>query len=232
MSDGTDGGEHLAPVVPLFGGPVPTHPAPARDEWHTTWSDDARRSDVLAPVAEPVGAAIADDEEIPGDAEVAERAEARLAKALATRDLSAHEARERLRRDEVAPHLVDDIVDRLERVGAIDDDRLAEQLVHSAVTRRNQGRRAIAQALAARGVAREAIDRALDELPDDDRERAIEFARQKAPALARYDDETALRRLVGQLSRRGFGGSMAYGVARDAIAEAKRGSRGGGVRFR
>lgn len=228
MAGQDHGGEGLAPVVPLFGGAAPETPV-ARDasmgavedaeRWHTTW-----RSADSAPV---------ESVDSPGEDrgerdDAAERAEARLTRALASRSLSEREARDRLRREDVEPHDVDDIVDRLTRIGALDDDRLAEQLVHAALTRKNQGRRAIAQSLSKRGVSRESIDVALAELPDDDHERALEFARGKAPSLVRHDHDTALRRLVGQLSRRGFGGSLAMTVANQALDEA----RGGGVRFR
>ena len=45
----------------------------------------------------------------------------------------------------------------------------------------------------------------LAELPDDDAERALEFARSKAPGMSRLEPDTALRRLLGQLARRGYG---------------------------
>lgn len=243
MVDTTHGGEGLAPVVPLFGGDVPEAPA-ARDGavegadlWHTTWRGEvpgaARRPAAPSPDSGPsVGPDVTDEPGgEPDDATVvADRAETRLERALAARGMSEREARDRLRRDNVELHAIDDIVERLMRVGAIDDDRLAEQLVFTATTRKSQGRRAIAQSLAKRGIVRDAIDRALEDLPDDDAERALEFARSKAGPLARLAHDTALRRLVGQLARRGFGGTLAMSAANQALDEA----RGGGsvVRFR
>lgn len=235
MSENANGGGRLAPVVPLFGGAVPTEPVASAENaessrWHMTWQAEERSQ---APVAASTG-----DEHDGGvedgdrDAAVviAERAETRLKRALASRGMSEREARDRLRRDNVEQHAIEDIVYRLVRVGAIDDGRLAEQLVHTALTRKNQGRRAISQSLAKRGIARDAIDAALEELPDDDHERALDFARTKARPLARLDHETALRRLVGQLSRRGFGGSLAMTVANQALDEACGGAAT--VRFR
>lgn len=248
-----DGGEHLAPVVPLFGGPAPTAPArpeegkgdTAAEEWHTTWQGaPARRSATAAVAGEgdggsdeaetdidalPGGSAPGDGEEDEAAAEVdeiARRAEQRLVRALGSRGLSEREARDRLRRDGVASEIAEDIIDRLLRVGAIDDDILAEQLVYQATNRKGQGRKAVAQSLVKRGLSRDAIDRAIESLPDDDEERALEFARSKSGPLSRLDHDTALRRLVGQLSRRGFGGSMAMRVANQALDEA----RGGGIR--
>jgi len=245
-----DGGERLAPVVPLFGGPAPELPArrggadltpeetEEADAWHTTWQGAPVRHASGALAVEEGPSAVAamphsGDEDRESEAmdegesdEIARRAEQRLARALGSRGLSEREARDRLRRDGVASELAEDIIDRLLRIGAIDDDMLAEQLVYQATSRKNQGRKAVAQSLAKRGLSRDAIDRAIESLPDDDAERALEFARSKAGPLARLDHDTALRRLVGQLSRRGFGGSMAMRVANQALDEA----RGGGVR--
>ncbi|WP_261166156.1 regulatory protein RecX [Microbacterium sp. Marseille-Q6965] len=179
---------------------------------------------VTAPVASP-GQQGPDE---PGADEVAERAERRLVRSLGTRGLSVSEARARLLQ-ELPAETADGIVDRLCRMGALDDARLAEQLIHTSLARKKQGRRAVAQALAARGIPREVVDAALSALPDDDAERALEFARSKARQLLRYDDDTALRRLVGQLARRGFGGSLAMSAARRALDEARAPS--GRVRF-
>ncbi|WP_411155947.1 regulatory protein RecX [Microbacterium sp. NIBRBAC000506063] len=103
--------------------------------------------------------------------------------------------------------------------------------MRAGVERRSQGRAALARSLAQRGLDRSVIDEALAELPDDDAERALEFARSKARSLARLDPDTALRRLVGQLARRGFGGGVAMNAAKQALREASSGG-GSGVRFR
>ena len=79
----------------------------------------------------------------------------------------------------------------------------------------------IAQELARRGVPREVADVALAALPDDDAERALRFARTKARSMASLDRNTALRRLTGQLTRRGYGGSIALNAAREALDEGR-----------
>jgi regulatory protein len=89
----------------------------------------------------------------------------------------------------------------------------------------------LSRALSQRGIPRDVVNAALDELPDDDAERALDFARTKARSLSRLDQETALRRLVGQLSRRGYNGSVAMTAAKTALAEATFGGRPSGVRF-
>ena len=216
------------------------------DDWHTTWrglgsepgirpaprlqtverdgvrfvelpADDAS----AASAGTPADGAQSDDEQV-------ERAETRLLRSLGSRGLSVSEARGKLRRLEVPSEIADTVIERLEASGALDDAALAEQIVFQALTHRNEGRKAIAQSLAKRGIPRDVVDAVVAELPDDDYERALEFARGRARQLARYDDDTALRRLVGQLSRRGYGG-LAMSVARRALDEQSAPSHG--VRF-
>ncbi|WP_435526286.1 regulatory protein RecX [Microbacterium elymi] len=104
------------------------------------------------------------------------------------------------------------------RRGYLDDRALADQLVYSAVERKGQGRMVIAQSLAKRGIPRDVVDAAMTALPDDDADRALEFARQKARSMRALDHEVALRRLVGQLARRGYGVG-ALDAARQALDE-------------
>ncbi|MET0736062.1 MAG: regulatory protein RecX [Microbacterium sp.] len=235
--DRTSGGEHetLAPVIPLFGGEAPTRPvttdavdteatdddasSPSADgEWHPMWAAEPTHDPF-----EPAGDGAA-------EAELSEKA---LLKKLRTRSLSVTEARAVLRGRSTDDATAQRILDSLEEYGYLDDAALADQLVHAAVDRKGQGRQVIAQTLAKRGIPRDVADLALAALPDDDAERALEFARTKARSLASLDRETALRRLVGQLARRGYGGSVAMTAARTALDEGGAStSSSSGVRFR
>ena len=244
-----DGGEHetLAPVIPLFGGPPPSTPSrpeapaaeatpadhtptddlataePAADDrvageaeaWHPTWADDRPQLDQAGDGAR---------------AEELELAEKALLKKLRTRSLSVSEARGVLREYSLSPDAVDHLIALMDEYGYLDDAALADQLIHAGAERKGQGRQAIAQTLAKRGIPREVAEAALSALPDDDLERALEFARTKARSFQKLDRDTALRRLAGQLARRGYGGSIALTAARIALDEGSRGSSGG-VRF-
>lgn len=168
--------------------------------------------------------------------EVRSAGEELLVRKLRTRSLSVSEARLVLKGHEFKGERldaaqVDDVIDDFCRRGYLDDAVLAGHLVTSGVERKGQGRVALSRALAQRGIPRDVIETALDELPDDDAERALEFARTKARALSRLDGDTALRRLVGQLSRRGYNGSVAMTAAKAALAEASFGGSTSGVRF-
>lgn len=167
----------------------------------------------------------------PSAAEIRVTAEESLVRKLRTRSLSVSEARLVLRGHGLATDAIEDVIDDFVRRGYLDDAVLAELLVTSGVERKGQGRVALSRALAQRGIPREVIDAALDELPDDDAERALEFARTKARSMGRLDPDAALRRLVGQLSRRGYGGSVAMNAAKTALREASFGGGVSGVRF-
>lgn len=192
-SHGAAGGEHvgdtLAPVTPLFG----SAPQPMSD----------------ADADEEPGRSTAD-----GD-----RAEKALLKRLASRPLSVSEARAFLTARDVAGADVERIVGSMLDYGYLDDASLAEQLTHIGVERRAQGRRVIAQTLARRGIPRDVADAALGSLPDDDDERALEAARARARSMSGLDRQVALRRLLGQLGRRGYGGSTAMSAAQQALDE-------------
>lgn len=232
-------GDGLAPVIPIFGGMTRTDGAVRVDGSARSSSQSDRREDridqeradgwhrswLVGHEAAPVEDL--DDDE--GRTAVREAAETALLKKLRSRSLSVREARGVLVGHELHEHEIDAIVDGFLSHGYLDDARLAEQLVHIATDRKAQGRQAVAQTLAARGVPRDVIDAALAELPDDDAERALAFARQKARSMASLDRETALRRLHGQLARRGFGGATAMSAARQALDEG--GTRSSSVRF-
>lgn len=240
---GSDDG--LAPVIPLFGdrtaaaattrerrdehtGPEGSRrvdPAPPGSEaspvWHASWID----GDDEAGVADEQDAS---DESAANERDIAEK---NLLKKLRTRSLSVREARAVVAERDLDDDAVQGVLDGFLRRGYLDDAALAEQLIHAGVDRKGQGRQVIAQTLAKRGIPRDVADAALAALPDDDLDRALEFARTKARSLRDVDRDTALRRLTGQLARRGYPGSVAMTAARQALDE-QGGSGRSGVRFR
>lgn len=208
----------LAPVTYLPGA-APVDPVrwaiplePTRDDLETETETETES----ASEDEPEGPSADDVEEV-------------LTRRLRRSALSEREARTFLAQRGIDQSVVEVTVDRFTKRGWIDDAVLAEQLVYAGTSRKGQGRRAIAQTLSARGIPRDTADAALSALPDDDDDRALEYARSKAHGLRSYDLETAMRRLIGQLARRGYSGSVASTAARTALTE-QRGS--GGVQFR
>lgn len=207
-------GDGVAPVIPLFGDARGTA---ADADWHTTWRGEQApsRSGASHPrVGQERSASDAASEDLARlDAEKA------LLNRLRTRQLSEAEARRLLVERDLAEDQIADVIASFVARGYLDDARLAEQLAYAGAQKRGQGRRAIAQTMMQRGVPRDVADAALAEMPDDETERALEYARKKAPSLASVEPDAALRRLVGQLSRRGYGGSLAMDAAKTALAE-------------
>ncbi|MGB3374581.1 MAG: regulatory protein RecX [Microbacterium sp.] len=240
MTNSNGGEEHLAPVIPLFGGratedaeqsEMPRRTG-AEGIWRSALADDPTVSEPFVPTV--VGAADEHEQapEVPLD-ELREKAEEVLVRKLRAKQLSVSEARTVLRSNDVSRDTIDEIIDEFLHRGYLDDRTLASLLVTAGVERKGQGRVALSRALSQRGIPRDIIDEALAELPDDDEERALEYARSKAGAMSRLEPDTALRRLLGQLARRGYGGSSAMNAARTALREAGSGRSGGrsGVRF-
>lgn len=227
MSDG--GEEHLAPIIPLFGGAAQSgESAQAVSENHPAHNSPRGVSPPGVRDVSPREANVAQEHDPDRIREVGAES---LVRKLRARSLSISEARQVLRGHSLHASQVDDVIDEFCDRGYLDDAVLAEQLVISGIERKGQGRVALSRALAQRGISRDVLDAAMGDLPDDDAERALEFARTKARSLSRLDFDTALRRLVGQLARRGYGGSIAMSAAKAALSEATLGQPPTGVRF-
>lgn len=232
LTEGEPGAEGvgLAPVIPLFGGSggAGQGGSDSDDQLPDAGAGRGVREGRGARASRASRSRVEPEPLSPEAAE--EAAEQALLKRLRTRSLSVRESHDVLRGHEVSAEASERIIARMLDYGYLDDAALAEQLVHAGADRKGQGRRAIGQTLAKRGVPREVADAALEQMPDDDAERALEFARTKARSLASLDHDAALRRLSGQLARRGYGGSVALDAARRALDEVSKPSSG--VRFR
>jgi regulatory protein len=231
MSKENGGEEHLAPVIPLFGDGVAAEPT-----WRSTWDEDPperpgsgtdraldrQRAD---DARKGVRSADADSDRVGGtdtpDAVDPAEIEKAVLKKLRARPLSEAEVRAIIASHELDEASADDLVRGLLRHRYLDDRALAEQLVRSSTERKGQGRQVVAQTLAKRQIPRVVADAALAALPDDDAERALAFARTKARSMGRLDRDTALRRLAGQLARRGYSSSIALTAARQALDDAQ-----------
>ncbi|MFG6443674.1 regulatory protein RecX [Microbacterium sp. P07] len=236
-----DAADALAPVTPLFGrgtaearttlrgGPRTVRFVPEaeprvepqrRSDGEGKGSFDRSSRSASAPRKGREGGEV--DESVGTVAEpgaIRDQAETLLLKKLRTRQLSVAEARAVVIEVGATVEATDDLVEQFLRLGYLDDQALAEQLVHAAVERKGQGRQVISPLLSKRGIPRDVVDNVLTQLPDDDLERALDFARTKARSLGARDHQTALRRLLGQLARRGYPSSVSMTAARQALDE-------------
>ncbi|QGN33050.1 regulatory protein RecX [Microlunatus sp. Gsoil 973] len=120
------------------------------------------------------------------------RSRGELAKALAQRHVPQQTAAE--------------VLDRFEEVGLVDDAAFAESWVRSRQSRRHLSKRVLRQELLRKGVDRDEIDNALEQIdPDDEYAAARDLATKKFRSITGLDRVVAYRRLAGALGRRGFG---------------------------
>jgi regulatory protein len=138
--------------------------------------------------------------------------------ALARRGMSSHEMRDYLTSREFDGGIVDEEVARLEGVGLLDDEALAETLVRTLRDRKGLGRQALTSELRRRRVGTLAIEEALANVGDDELERAIAIAEKRAPQVRSLDSETAKRRLSAFLMRKGYSGSVVSTAVQRALA--------------
>lgn len=159
-----------------------------------------------------------------------DRAENISLHALSRRGVSSREMEKTLRSRDLPDEVVFDEIERLQRVGLLNDAELAENLVRQKQDRKGLGKSAVTAELRQRGIDQEAIEQAVADIDDDEEQaRADEWAMKRAGQLRGLDQETAVRRLNGYLMRRGYRSE----VVRRAIEKAlpRGGSSRGGVRF-
>lgn len=148
--------------------------------------------------------------------------------ALARRGMSRRELERTLRDRDFDDETIATEVDRFEGEGLIDDQALAQHLVGTLQERKGYGRTAIAAELARRMLSPAAIDYAMELIDSgDELGRARELAVKRAAQLGGYDHETAVRRLSGYLSRRGYSGSAVRAAVEHALPRGRHDARFG-----
>lgn len=146
-----------------------------------------------------------------------EALEAALLRKLGRADMSVHEVRLWLRTKDAAEGDANELIDKCERLGYLNDERLAVTLTERLSDRKGKSRGAIAGELRQRGIPSTFVDAALESIEDDtEQARADELAQARVRQFHQLDDSTAERRLMGYLTRRGYSG----GVVRHAVRQA------------
>jgi len=169
------------------------------------------------------------------DAEAADerdRAEKLLLQRLRGRSLSAVEAEKLLRSTDIDEEAVHEILERFAELHYLDEEKLADQIMHSHHDRKGLGRSGVAAEMRQRGLDAELIAEKLEEMPDDEAERATELALKRVGQLDRFDDATIDRRLTGFLMRKGYASSVVRGAVKAALASRRGSGRTSTVRFR
>jgi regulatory protein len=127
---------------------------------------------------------------------------------LSYRPRSEEEIKRYLERKGLRSEQIEDILNRLVRANLVDDQEFARLWVENREAFRPRGRRALYAELRQKGVDRQTIEAAIDDVDED--AGAIKAAESRVRRLAGLDKETFYQRLLGFLQRRGF----AYDVSR------------------
>ncbi len=134
-----------------------------------------------------------------------QRAENISMHALTRRACSRAEIAALLRTRDLDPDTVEFEIERLERVGLLDDHELARILVRTGHERKGLGRAGLRSELQRRQISTDVIDDALIAVDDEDEvHRATLLAHRRARQLGGLDHATAVRRLSGFLQRKGY----------------------------
>jgi regulatory protein len=129
------------------------------------------------------------------------------------RPRSETELRQHLRRKQLDDALIEEVIARLRRYNYLNDDEFAAYWVEQRETFKPRSPMALRQELRQKGVDREIVDRAVDEI--DELDAARRAAEKRLNQLARLPYDQFRAKLGGYLQRRGF----SYGVIREVIQE-------------
>jgi regulatory protein len=201
-----DGGAGGAEVVAATGPPPSSREVAQLAEAGAVEAE--RRAAEAAATRPPPERSLADD--------VAEGL-AFVRRSTATAPQSVGRLRSKLAERDTPAAAIDLVIERAYAERLVDDDAMAAAIVEERRAKGHAPAR-LRQDLTKRGFDRDTIDRALASVETEDQEAAaFDVAHAKASRLTGLDAETAYRRTVGHVARRGYPEGLARKVARLAV---------------
>jgi regulatory protein len=126
---------------------------------------------------------------------------------------------EAMRKRGVPDDAANEVLDRFEEVGLLDDAAFANAWVTSRQSGRGLAPRALSNELRQRGIAEPLIAEAVGSVDSDDVEAAArDLVTRRARATAGMPNAVRMRRLVALLNRKGYSGELAVRVVREVLA--------------
>lgn len=147
----------------------------------------------------------------------------RALRLLDQRARSHHELRGRLVDLEFEPQVIDEVLGDLHRSGLLDDQAFANEWVRQRHARRGKSASVLDRELREKGVSEQHRAEALEQIAAEDEEAAARAAATKKAGTVktvpadRAERDKILRRILGVLARRGYGGEMSMRIARSAL---------------
>jgi regulatory protein len=182
-------------------------------EQHGEAKPGSRINQSVSQPSEPteVGSALPSSDHLDGSTAFDDHADAEsIAHKIALRKLTArartrHELDQTLQAKNVPPSVKEAVLERMQDLGLVDDASFAVDWVTSRQQRRHLSRRALRRELEAKGVERNDIDRALEEVDfNSELAAARDLVARKRPQMRALSRDVQYRRLAGILRRRGF----------------------------
>ena len=158
--------------------------------------------------------------------EEAARARQIVLRQLAMAPRSRAQLTDKLAARDVDPDIAEEVLDRFEEVGLVDDVAFAETLVRAQQESRGLSRRGLRHELRKKGVDPDVAEDALAAVDvESERARAEELVASRLRRLHGLPREVQLRRLAGFLARKGYPGDLAFSVIRQALDNAEEHAR-------
>jgi regulatory protein len=124
---------------------------------------------------------------------------------------TAAQVKEKLVRKQVAPEIIQQVLEKLENYRFLDDARYAEQYIQS--RQRHKGKLALKQELRRKGVDEKLLEGALGELDDEGQlGHATELLQKQLPRLKTGDERKSYGKAYAFLARKGFTSDIIRGV--------------------
>ena len=146
-----------------------------------------------------------------------EKAYQRALRLISRRPHAERELREKLSRERIPSEICERVIDRLEAASLLDDAAFAEAWVEDRKQFRPRSARALRHELRQKGVDSQVIETALSGF--DDEQAAREAGRKAVRRYRSLPEETAQKRMLAYLARRGFPYRMARAVVDDLLTE-------------
>ncbi|PPA56310.1 regulatory protein RecX [Micromonospora chalcea] len=158
-----------------------------------------------------------------GEAPAPPRDEAELAREICLRQLAVRprtraELAGALARRGISEEIAEQVLDRYDEVGIVDDAAFARAWVSSRHNGRGLARRALANELRQRGVDGEVAGAALDDLDEETEAETARALVDRKLRSTRGEPDAVFRRLVGMLARKGYPAGVAIRAVKDALA--------------
>jgi len=147
------------------------------------------------------------------DVDAQEVAYQRALNFISYRPRSEAEVRKNLMKHDTPEEVIPEVLDRLRRIGLVDDVQFAQTWVENRSTFRPRGRRALVAELRQKGIGDEAIDEVLFDLDEDSL--AYQAALKQSRKYKGLDWQNFRQKMSAFLARRGFN----YGVAKPVIEQ-------------